>query len=178
MAGLKRFTDWLCDLGVDAVPHTKKTYLGHLVAVHNKLAEWGCPEDVCLAGLFHSIYGTELFQGFKLAEDRRDELIALIGERAEKLAYVNCFVDRATLDAPARSTAGPYVVRHRETGEMIELAESDFDDLCRVHLADYLEQVARAGSWNYRREGYRGLAERLRGVALEEYERTLAEEPA
>ena len=98
MASLKRYTDFLSELGIDEIPHSEKTYLGHLVAVHNKLAAWEYAEHVCLAGLFHSIYGTEIFQGFKLEEDRRNELLELIGERAEKLAYVNCFVDRATLD--------------------------------------------------------------------------------
>src|SRR5437867_3787107 len=33
----------------------------------------GCPEDVCRAGMFHSIHGTERFQGFTLSLGRRDE---------------------------------------------------------------------------------------------------------
>ena len=178
MSSLKQCTGYLRELGVDDVPHTNKTYLGHLIAVHNKLAAWGCPPDVCLAGLFHSIYGTELFQGFKLGEDRRSELVAIIGARAEKLAYVNCFMDRATLDAAALLACGPYAVRHRESGEMVPLTDAEFDDLCRVHLADYLEQVPRSGSWDYRRDGYRALAERLRGEALADYSRTIALQPA
>lgn len=178
MASLKRYTDFLCDLGIEEVPHTQKTYLGHLVAVHNKLADWGCSEDVCLAGLFHSIYGTEIFQGFKLVEERRGELVELIGEPAEKLAYVNCFVDRATLDGAVPTSGESYEVRHRESGEPISLTESEFEDLCRVHLADILEQVPRSKSWNYRRDGYRALAERLQGVALEDFTRTYAQESA
>jgi hypothetical protein len=31
----------------------------HLKAVQNVLKEWGEPEPVCRAGLFHSIYGTQ-----------------------------------------------------------------------------------------------------------------------
>ena len=176
MASLKRYTDFLCELGIEEIPHTEKTYLGHLVAVHNMLADWGCGEDVCLAGLFHSIYGTEIFQGFKLEEDRRDDLVELIGDRAEKLAYVNCFVDRSTLDDAVQTSGDSYTVRQRESGETISLTESEFDDLCRVHLADILEQVARSKSWDYRREGYRALAERLQGAALEDYARTYAQE--
>lgn len=178
MASLKRYTEYLRELGIEEIPHTKKTYLGHLVAVHNKLDGWGCPEHVCLGGLFHSIYGTEKFQGFKLAEDRRGELAELIGERAEKLAYVNCFMDRATLDAAAQAGVAPFQVRHRETGELIPLTEAEFDDLCRVHLADYLEQVPRSGWWDYRREGYRALAEWLLGAALEDYVETISQEQA
>ena len=38
----------------------------------------------------------------------------------------------------------------------------DFDDLCRVHLYDWLEQAPRSRfGYGYRREAYRGMAERL-----------------
>ena len=45
---------------------------------------------MCDAGLFHSIYGTEGFQGFTLPFDRRDDIRALIGDRAERLVWVFC----------------------------------------------------------------------------------------
>ena len=58
-------------------------------------------------------------------------------------------------------------------------APADFDDLCRVHLYDWLEQVPRSRSgWGLRREAYRRMAERLGGVALEAYDRVFAREPA
>lgn len=44
------------------------TFLEHLSGVADVLATWGEPESVSLAGLFHSIYGTELFQGLQPAE--------------------------------------------------------------------------------------------------------------
>ena len=68
------------------------------VAVYRLLESQGCPEDVCRAGMFHSIYGTEKFQGFTLPLGRRDEVRALIGDRAERLAYLNCAMDRASFD--------------------------------------------------------------------------------
>ena len=43
--------------------------------------------------MFHSIYGTEKFQGFTLPLERRAEVRALIGDRAERLAYLNCAKD-------------------------------------------------------------------------------------
>ena len=59
-----------------------------------------------------------------------------------------------------------------------ELSAEDFDDLCRVHLFDWLEQVPRSKWWDYRRAGYRRLAERLGGVAAESYDRVFAAEAA
>ena len=60
------------------------------------LESLGCREDVCRGGCFIRS-GTEKFQGFTLPLERRGEVRALIGDRAERLAYVNCAMDRACL---------------------------------------------------------------------------------
>src|SRR5438270_14024947 len=82
----KKMTGFLVGLGIEDIAHTEKSYLAHLVALYHLLEADGCPEDVCRAGMFHSIYGTEMFQGFKLPLERRSEVRALIGDRAERLA--------------------------------------------------------------------------------------------
>ncbi len=174
----KRLTDFLVGLGIEDVGHTNKSYLAHLVGVYRYMEERGCPEELCRAGMFHSIYGTELFQGFKLPLEQRPEVRALIGERAERLAYLNCAMDRASFDRAAERDGGPYRFRDRLTGAEVELSPEDFDDLCRVHLYDWLEQVPRSRWWDYRRAGYRRLAERLGGVAQEWYDRVFAAETA
>jgi hypothetical protein len=174
--GYKRLTEWLVGQGIAEVAHTHKTYLGHLVALYRMMAERGCSEEVCRAGMFHSIYGTERFQGFKLGLDRRPEVRALIGERAERLAYINCAMDRASFDRALAGGREPYRVRDRISGEEHLLSQDDFDDLCRVHLYDWLEQVPRSREWGYRRPAYRGIAEQLGGAALEEYDRVFAAE--
>jgi hypothetical protein len=175
-AGFKRLTDYLVGLGVEEVPHTHKSFLAHLIGVYCYVQARGGSEELCAAGLFHSIYGTELFQGFKLPLERRPEVRELIGERAERLAYLNCAMDRASFDRAAEQTRGPYRFRNRLTGAEVELAADDFDDLCRIHLYDWLEQVPRAQKWDYRRPAYRRLAERLGGVALQSYDQVFAQE--
>ena len=92
----------------------------------------GCNEELCRAGMFHSIYGTEKFQGFALPLERRPEVRALIGERAERLAYLNCAMDRASFDRAVAQAAGPYRIVDRLTGAEVELSAGDFDDLCRI----------------------------------------------
>ena len=42
--------------------HAGVKFLEHLQGVQRVLESWGEPNAVSLAGLFHSIYGTELFQ--------------------------------------------------------------------------------------------------------------------
>lgn len=157
----KRMTDFLVDMGVEEVPHTHKSYLAHLIAVYRMLESQGCAQDVCRAGMFHSIYGTEKFQGFTLPLARRDEVRTLIGDRAEHLAYLNCAMDRASFDRAVEAGTGPHAFVDRITGETVNLDQSDFDDLCRVHLVDWLEQVPRSLEWDYRRNAYRHMAERL-----------------
>lgn len=172
----KRMTDFLVRIGIDEIPHTHKSYLAHLVALYHMLEAQGCPEDVCRAGMFHSIYGTEKFQGFTLPLERRDEVRGLIGDRAEHLAYLNCAMDRASFDRAVEGDAEPYRIVDRITGAPVELAQRDFDDLCRVHLFDWLEQVPRSQEWDYRRPAYRRMAERLGTTAEAAYERVFSHE--
>ncbi len=200
-AALKPITDFLVKLGIEKVPHTEKSYLAHLIAVHRDLRSWGCPEEVCLGGMFHSIYGTEMFQGFKVPLEQREELRQMIGERAERLGYLNCAMDRPVFDANfwedarLQQDAGGRVSprlepasrrdaatcrfrwRDRITGEVLDLSRADFDDLTRIHLCDWLEQVPRSQKWDYRRPAYQAMARWLGGVAQAAYERVFAKEP-
>jgi hypothetical protein len=176
---MKKLTDFLVRLGIEQVPHTQKTYLGHLIAVYRLMEGAGCDRELCAAGMFHSIYGTQRFQGFKLPPESRPEVRALIGERAERLAYVNCMMDRASFDQALEQAGEPYRIVNRETGEEMVLSRGEFDDLCRVHLYDWLEQAPRSQlGWGYRRAAYRRMAERLGGAALAAYHRVFAQEPA
>jgi len=57
--------DFMVGLGAEKVSHTQKNYLAHVIGVYrfNEEARL-CTEEVCQAGMFHSIYGTESFQDF------------------------------------------------------------------------------------------------------------------
>lgn len=175
----KRYTDFLVAEGTEKVPHSKTPFLAHLISVYRDLQSWGCPEKICVAGMFHSIYGTEMFRRFGLSLDRRDEVRALIGERAEHLAYLYCAMNRESFDAHLDQTEGGSMV-DRFTGETIPLSEGDYDDLCTLMVCDWLEQVARTGgnAWTYRREEFHRMAQRLGGIALESFDRVYAEAPA
>jgi hypothetical protein len=172
----KRMTDFLVEMGVEQVSHTQKSYLAHLVGLYRLMEAQGCTEEVCRAGMFHSIYGTQKFQGFKLPLERRAEVRELIGERAERLAYLNCAMYRPSFDEAVRQPTGPYTITDRITNQQVVLSEEDFDDLARVHLFDMLEQVPRSKEWNYRRQAYRDMAVRLDGTALALYDKVFAAE--
>ncbi len=172
--GLEDFTEFIIKEGADKIPHTKRTYLEHAVCVYKDLISWGCDDDVCNAGFFHSIYGTQGFNDYTFPLERRNEVSELIGERAERLAFLNCFVERSTFDPILVKGEGPYIITNRETNEEIEISAEDFRDLITIHLCDYCEQMPRMKRWDYRREGYRMMAERLGGVPKTNFDRVIA----
>jgi hypothetical protein len=172
----RKLTDYLRSLGVDNVPHSKGVFLAHLIGVYRDLKEWGAEEHVALAGLFHSIYGTESFQGFSLPWERRQEVRDLIGERAERLAYVNCLLSRASLDSSVAEGGPPHLVS-RLDGTPIPLTEEEYTNLVILHLCDRLEQAERVGHWDWRRQAWEDMAHRLGGVALENWERVYGSAP-
>ena len=70
-ASFKEMTGFFREIGAADVGHTNKTYLAHCIGVHGDMKKWGGDDVMCYAALFHSIYGTELFQDFALPVERR-----------------------------------------------------------------------------------------------------------
>jgi hypothetical protein len=82
----ERHREFLISLGADKTPHSGRVLLDHLKGVHDLLRDWDNSDDVCAAGLFHSIYGTEAFKHQSLED--RNKLIEVIGEYAEGLVWL------------------------------------------------------------------------------------------
>ncbi|MHC4876064.1 MAG: DUF6817 domain-containing protein [Planctomycetota bacterium] len=165
MATFKELTDFFQEVGATDVSHTKKSYLAHAIGVYNDMKKCDDREELAHAAMFHSIYGTERFQRFKLDLERRDDVRALIGDRAEWLAWLNCAMDReaydACIEALIEDDSAPLYLVDRFSGERLNLSCEDFDDLGKIHLVDWLEQVGRSQDWTYRRAIYEYLARRL-----------------
>ena len=78
-------------IGTGNIIHNSGDLFGdHLRSVQRVLKEWGEDEELQLAGLFHSIYGTEGFQDFQLSFDRRDDIKRLIGEVIRLACTCSC----------------------------------------------------------------------------------------
>lgn len=156
----------------------------HLKGVQAILRFWDSPLHLTNAGLFHSIYGTEGFQGFSLPLSERPVIKDLIGFKAEKLAYIFCMVDRSTVDETVfdwkeedlASTTSVFNFTSRpELGRFqISLNKEEWLDFLELSLADWLEQVEGAATkanplflWKegeayaYRRLAYRKMNEIL-----------------
>ena len=83
--------------GAERVPHSGGTLYGHLFGVYNILRKRSCPDHVCMAGLFHSVYGTSFFKGNIFNDADRPRVREAIGDDAERLAWIFCKLDRTTL---------------------------------------------------------------------------------
>ena len=70
------------------IPHGKKSYIQHCFTVYNLLKSNNENNDLCLAGLFHSIYGTEFYNaGLNIS---RRVVKGIIGDYAESVVYEFC----------------------------------------------------------------------------------------
>lgn len=73
----------------------------HLLGTYKILKKWNKPEYVCLAGLHHSVYGTEYFKFH--TPYTRDYVKKIIGEQAENLVYEFCTTEPRINSLLARS---------------------------------------------------------------------------
>ena len=160
----------------------EESFANHLVGVQSVLRSWSASETLCNAALFHSIYGTEGFQGYKLPLSHREEIAGLIGPEAERLAWIFCMVDRETVDAtalapPPAGAAPAFAARAELGGFAMPLRDrAEWLDFLALSLADWLEQVEGAATkalpspvggadvwaageaWAYRRAAYEAMA--------------------
>jgi hypothetical protein len=57
-----KYLDLLKEFNTDENPHTNRTLSNHLIRTYNILEKWDNTKEICLAGLFHSIYGTRVYK--------------------------------------------------------------------------------------------------------------------
>lgn len=133
----RRHLEFLVALGADKAPHAKGSLYEHLVGTHHLLAAWQCERHVCTAGLFHSIYSTSIYPKACIDKERRADVVAVIGERAERLVFAFCTADRPR--ALLRAIGGAEVVG-RFDGQRLVSSPQDLTELVEIECANLLEQ--------------------------------------
>lgn len=194
MKSVEEMHGFLADTIPSALEHTGvRSFDAHLLGVHRILQDWGADEHLQMAGLFHSIYGTEGFQGFCLPWSRRVDIASLTSGRAERLAWIFCVVDRKSVDDSMdqysqfdpNETGVTYEFTARvELGRfpIVLTGQGEWLDYLELNLADQLEQVEGSaskpnphygwevgGAWGYRREAFQkmvAILSRLRAPRL------------
>jgi hypothetical protein len=134
----KEALELLHRLQTDETPHTGRSLIDHLIGTYHLLKSWANSEPVCLAGLFHSIYGTNLFVFRSARLDQRRDVRAAIGETAEHLAYLFCTCERplALLQAVLQPQLGlPNII----DGTPRAIEPEELSALLEIEVANFLE---------------------------------------
>jgi hypothetical protein len=127
-------------LGVNQPRPGGRPLVEHLEGTRALLASMGSAPEVCLAGLFHSIYGAE--GGASRARDAnlsfRDEVRAVIGPAAEELAYLYSALERQHLFGNARRD-GDYTVNDLFANAEVPVSETTLRALFEIEAANFVE---------------------------------------
>lgn len=132
----------LRSFGTHESEHTGRSLLDHLLGVYHLLQDWNNSDIVCLAGLFHSIYGTVCYHEQSVSPSERKRVQGVIGEEAEELAYLFCACDREQLVTDF-SAQERFRIWDRFRQQEVRVSEDVFRALGEIHLANIVEQVAK-----------------------------------
>jgi len=136
--------DLLVRIDAEHVPHrAERNLMTHLEATYELLASWEAPEPIALAGLFHSVYGTDAFEHACLLLEERAQVRAVIGKEAERLAYLFCALDRDEFFADVGSSR----LVSRFGDGVIDVSDGETRAICEILLANEIDlAIAKKGA--------------------------------
>lgn len=157
----------LQSLGADRVAHSGATLLEHFLGTASILERWGCSDEAIKAGMFHSVYGTELFKQAVLTLDDRARVRDRIGAPAERLAWMFGGLNRNQVyDAFERGS--PFTLALPRYGEQAEVSAEELRDLVALMWANELEQKPRLDNVSLVRRTFPRAEKLLPPIAIEE----------
>lgn len=125
-------------LGAAAFAHMNGTLEQHLHGTERLLRQWGNRDGVCVAGLFHTIYGTDGIDGCLTSIDARDEVAGMIGREAEALVYLYGSCDRERFH-PRIGTGIQNRFVDRFAGREYVIGDAMLRDFCEITVANELD---------------------------------------
>lgn len=133
----------LVRLGLHKIAHQDVTLVEHVFRTCAILQDMRAGDHVCLAGLFHSVYGVEGSpgDGEAIPEGKRDEVRAIVGSEVEQMVFNFSVMSYASLGKSFRNMMRPHGVpelKDWRTGEEVRVDRDQFLDLLRMKLGDIL----------------------------------------
>ncbi len=156
----EEYLELLKEFGADTNPHSGDVLVRHLIQTHDILASWGNPTETCVAGLFHSIYGTRSFRVASAELEQRSKVRRVIGSTSEDLAYLFCVCDRRTFQTNINKR--PIRVRDERHGRLITIQVEVLQALIEIEMANFLEQTPRVHRTPQRLSDCRSFVEEAR----------------
>jgi hypothetical protein len=129
------------------VRHGTQSLEEHLFNTFHILTAWQQPLRVQYAGLMHSVYSTDVFNHRTFNFNERDRVRALVGDLAERLAYLFCTIDRRELLSVVRASGNEapdsFELTSRLDGRPLQVTPKDAGDLLVIYMANAAEQSCR-----------------------------------
>ena len=125
-------------LGAGEFVHLNGPLSDHLCATENLLREWGNRETLCIAGLYHAVYGTDAIQGQLVGLDYRGTIAGVIGPEAEEIAYLYGACARKSFYGRI-GTPQQLLFADRFSQTEYPITQSQLRDFCELTLANELE---------------------------------------
>lgn len=154
-------------LGADEFVHVNGSLAQHLRGTELLLTRWGGREALCLAGLYHAVYGTDRITGYLADVGQRKAIADVIGAEAEGLAYLYGACARETFHRRI-GTPGQWSFANRYTDSEYRITQSQLRDLCEMTVANEVDLAL--GNARFRTRYGSELMdffERMRGLASE-----------
>jgi hypothetical protein len=152
----------LAAMGAGEFAHVAGTLAAHLANTAALLKRWGNREALCLAGLYHAVYGTDGIRGELTTPGGRSLIVDVIGAESEAIVY--------RYGACARDAFHPRIGTPRATQFVDRFTESEYSisvaalaDFCELTLANELElAISSAAFLTKHGPALADLAERMR----------------
>jgi hypothetical protein len=126
--------------------HSGQSFFDHLYNTFLLLKSYDLPEDICLAGLFHSIYGTEFYKPNLNIDEL--EITNIIGDRANRI--IKCFSENNRYEKilsnyfnlnPDEDLYLTYILYANEIEQAYRIHTSDFSLFSNLrNKIDYLKK--------------------------------------
>ncbi len=137
------------ELDAHVTPHSRRTLLDHLQGTHDLLVEWENEPDIFVAGLFHSVYGTYVFEKQSADISMREQIRDVIGPNAERLVHLFCVTDRRCFyEHLGESSIDLHDIVHDCD---LELERDTLAALIEIEVANVVEQLPRRSMKKARR---------------------------
>ena len=135
--------------------HARDVFSEHLIGTYSILSAWGLPKEITRVGLFHTVYGGDLFmfQYFNPNDEPdRAELRDIIGRESEHLTYLFGTMDRSVVNDTIFTQGildNTSLRKIRTSGGIVQkkISVEDQAAVMIVTIADYLDQMVSVNGW-------------------------------
>ena len=138
--------DLLAAMGAGDFAHVAGTLAPHLANTASLLQQWGNRDALCVAGLYHAVYGTAGIRGELATLARRSAIAEVVGVEAEAIVFVYAACDRDAFH-PRIGTPRETRFVDRFTATEYTIPVAMLADFCELTLAYELELARRSAAF-------------------------------